>query len=65
VPFVYPEQIQKEQKLDVKFIDLRTTFTNVYEDFLKTFFQVETEGKKKEKLDSNINIGFFKINASI
>jgi AAA+ ATPase superfamily predicted ATPase len=59
------EQIQKEQKLDIKYIDLRETFTNVYEDFLKTFFQVKTEGEKKEKLDSNINIGFFKINASV
>jgi AAA+ ATPase superfamily predicted ATPase len=58
-------QIQKEQKLDVKFMDLRKTFTNVYEDFLKTFFHVETRGEKKEKLESNINIGFFKINASM
>jgi AAA+ ATPase superfamily predicted ATPase len=40
------EQIQEEQKLDVKFMDLRKTFTNVYEDFLKAFFQVETKGGK-------------------
>jgi AAA+ ATPase superfamily predicted ATPase len=63
--YKFLEQTQKEQKLDVKFMDLRKTFTNVYEDFLKAFFRVETKGEKKEKLESNINIGFFKINASV
>jgi len=46
-------------------MDLRETFTNVYEDFLKAFFQVEAKGEKKETLASNINIGFFKIDASV
>ena len=59
------EQIQNEQKLNVKFLDLRKTFTNVYDDFLKTFFQVEKKGEKKETLSSNINIGVFKIDASV
>ncbi|MGD2087144.1 MAG: ATP-binding protein [Candidatus Aminicenantes bacterium] len=59
------EQIPKEQKLDVKFLDLRETFTSGYEDFIKTFFQVETPGEKKEKLATNINVGFFKIDASV
>ncbi len=59
------DQIQKEQKLEVKFLDLRETFTNVYEDFLKTFFHVETRGEKKESLSSNLNIGFFKIDAVV
>ena len=59
------EQIQNEQKLNVKFLDLRETFTNVYEDFLKTFFRVETTGEKKETLSSNINVGFFKIDSSV
>jgi AAA+ ATPase superfamily predicted ATPase len=59
------DQVQKEQKLEVKFLDLRKTFTNVYEDFLKTFFHVETRGEKKESLSSNINIGFFKIDAAV
>jgi AAA+ ATPase superfamily predicted ATPase len=36
------EQMEKEQKPDVKFMDLRESFTNVYEDFLKTFSRVET-----------------------
>jgi AAA+ ATPase superfamily predicted ATPase len=59
------DQIQKEQKLDVKFFNLRKIFTNVYEDFLKAFFHVETRGEKKESLTSNINIGFFKIDAAV
>ena len=63
--YKFLEQIQKEQKLNVKFLDLRKTFTNVYEDFLKTFFRVETKGEKKETLSSNINAGFFKIDATV
>ena len=59
------EQIEKEQRLDVKFLNLRETFTNVYEDFLKTFFRVEGKGNKKEKLSSDINIGFFKISSAV
>jgi AAA+ ATPase superfamily predicted ATPase len=63
--YKFLEQTQKEQKLDVKFMDLRKAFTNIYEDFIKAFFHVETKGEKKEKVESNINIGFFKINASV
>ncbi|MCX6581322.1 MAG: ATP-binding protein [Candidatus Aminicenantes bacterium] len=63
--YKFLEQIQREQKVDIKFMDLRKTFTNVYEDFLKTFFQVEDTGEKKESRASNINIGFFKIDASV
>jgi hypothetical protein len=63
--YKFLEQIQQEQKVDVKFLDLRKTFTNVYEDFLKAFFQVESSGEKKESRASNINIGFFKIDASV
>jgi len=63
--YKFLEQVQKEQKLEVKFMDLRETFTNVYEDFIKAFFHVETKGEKKQTLASNINIGFFKIDASV
>ena len=48
--YKFLEQIQKEQKMDVKFMNLRETFTNVYEDFLKTFFQVEGEKKAMVRL---------------
>jgi hypothetical protein len=63
--YKFLEQIKNEQKLNVKFLDLRETFTNVYSDFLKTFFQVETQGEKKESRTSNINEDFFKIDASV
>jgi hypothetical protein len=63
--YKFLEQVQKKQKLDVKFMDLRETFTDVYEDFIKAFFHVETKGEEKQTLASNINIGFFKINTSV
>ncbi len=63
--YKFLEQTQKKQKLDIKLMDLRETFTDVYEDFLNAFFHVETGGEKKETLGSNINIGFFKIDTSI
>lgn len=63
--YKFLEQTQKEQKLDVKFMDLRETFTDVYEDFIKAFFHVEKKEEKKETLATNINIGFFKIDAAV
>ena len=63
--YKFLEQIQEEQKLDIKFLDLREAFTNVYEDFLKSFFQVETHGEEKKSLSANINVGFFKIDALV
>jgi AAA+ ATPase superfamily predicted ATPase len=59
------DQIKNEQKMDIKFMNLRETFTDVYEDFLKAFFLVEPKGEKKEKLTTDINVGFFKISSSI
>ncbi len=47
--YKFLEQIQQEQRLDIKFMDLRETFTNVYDDFLKTFFHIETHGEEVEK----------------
>jgi AAA+ ATPase superfamily predicted ATPase len=63
--YKFLEQTQKEQKIDVKFMDLRETFTDVYEDFIKAFFHVEKKGEKKETLATTINIGFFKIDAAV
>ena len=63
--YKFLENIKKHQALNVKFLNLRETFTNVYEDFLKTFFHVEKEGEKKENLGTDINVGFFKITAAI
>jgi AAA+ ATPase superfamily predicted ATPase len=67
------DQIQKEQKMDVKFLNLRKTFTEFtdnysYKDFLSLLFNVadvEDNDEKKEKLSTGINVGFFKINSEI
>jgi AAA+ ATPase superfamily predicted ATPase len=64
------EQVKKEQKLDVKFLNLRKMYTEFndkhnYKNFLRAFFDVENEGEKKEKISAGINVGFFKINSEI
>jgi len=63
-------QLEKEQKLDVKFLNLREMVTEFsddfdYKDFLRMFFQVKPEKEKKEKLSAGINVGLFKIDAEI
>lgn len=63
--YKFLEQVEKKQNLDIKFLNLRETFTNVYEDFLKAFFDVQKEGEKKEIVESNINVGFFKVNSAV
>jgi AAA+ ATPase superfamily predicted ATPase len=68
--YKFLEQVGKEQKLDVRFLNLRKTFTEFsdkynYKDFLSVFFQVDDEYEKKEKVSADINVGFFKINSQI
>jgi AAA+ ATPase superfamily predicted ATPase len=68
--YKFLEQLEKEQKLDVKFLNLRKTFTEFtgnynYKDFLSVFFNVDDKGEKKEKFTAGINVGFFKINSEI
>lgn len=65
------EQVEREQKLDVKFLNLRKIFTEFsedynYKDFLSVFFNVgDDKGEKKEKVSAGVNVGVFKINAEI
>jgi AAA+ ATPase superfamily predicted ATPase len=68
--YKFLDQVEKEQKLDVKFLNLRKIFTEFsgdynYKDFLSVFFNVDDKGEKTEKLTSGINVGFFKINSEI
>lgn len=63
--YKFLDQAGKKKELNIKFLNLRETFTNVYEDFLKAFFNVQREGEKKEKVESNINVGFFKVNSAV
>ncbi len=68
--YTFLDQIEKEQELDVKFLNLRKTFTEFsdnysYKDFLGVFFNVEDKEEKKRKLAAEINVGFFKISSEI
>jgi len=64
------DQTQKEQKLDVKFLNLRKTLTEFsddynYKDFLSIFFNVDDKSENTGKLSAGINVGFFKIDSEI
>ena len=64
------QQVEKEEKLVVKFLNLRKVFTEFdgdysYRDFLGMFFNVTETDEKKEKLSSSFNVGIFKIDAEI
>ena len=68
--YKFLEQIEKEQKLDVKFLNLRKILTEFednynYRDFLNILFNVEEKHEKTGKLSGEINVGFFKINSEI
>ncbi|MCI0471314.1 MAG: ATP-binding protein, partial [Candidatus Aminicenantes bacterium] len=70
--YKFLEQLEKEQKLDVKFLNLRRMSSEFsddysYHDFLKMLFNVQDEDKKekKGKFSGGINVGFFKIDSEI
>jgi len=68
--FKFLEQVEKEQHLDIKFLNLRkipTEFTDNYDykDFLDVLFEVEDKKEKKGKISGEINVGFFKITSEI
>jgi AAA+ ATPase superfamily predicted ATPase len=68
--YKFLEQVEKEQKLDVKFLNLRKILTEFednynYRDFLNVLFSVEEKHEKTGKLSGEINVGFFKINSEI
>jgi AAA+ ATPase superfamily predicted ATPase len=64
------EQLKKEQKLEIKFLNLRevsTEFTDDYnyKDFLHMLFDVDDKDDKTGKLSAGINVGVFKIDSEI
>jgi len=68
--YKFLEQIEKEQKLNIKFLNLRKILTEFednysYRDFLNILFEVEDKKEKTGKLSGGINVGFFKINSEI
>ena len=68
--YKFLEQIEKEQKLDVKFLNLRKILTEFednynYRDFLNILFGVEDKKEKTGKFSGEISVGFFKITSEI
>jgi AAA+ ATPase superfamily predicted ATPase len=70
--YKFLEQMEKEQKLDVKFINLRKIYTEFpddynYKEFLRLFFNVADKKarEKKIKWSGGVNVGFFKINSQV
>jgi AAA+ ATPase superfamily predicted ATPase len=64
------EQLEKEQKLDIKFLNLREVSTEFnddynYRDFLHMLFNVEDKSDREGKLSAGINVGVFKIDSEI
>jgi len=64
------EQLKKEQKLEIKFLNLREVSTEFsddynYKDFLHMLFDVDDKDDKTGKLSAGINVGVFKIDSEI
>lgn len=57
--YKFLEQVKTEQALEIKFLNLRETYTAMYEDFLKAFFQVEEE-KEKASIKDFVQAGIGK-----
>jgi AAA+ ATPase superfamily predicted ATPase len=61
------DQIQKEQKMDVKFLNLREKFIGNYKDFIRIFFGIDYSRSKedvKEKREYNL-FKFFKLSVEV
>ncbi len=70
--YKFLDQIEKEQKLDVKFLNLRKIYTEFpddynYKEFLRVFFNVDDKKAREEKKQwsGGLNVGFFKINSQV
>ncbi len=66
------EKFGKEQKMDVKFLNLRKIYTEFpddynYKEFLRVFFNVDDKKarEKKTKWSGGLDVGFFKINSQV
>jgi AAA+ ATPase superfamily predicted ATPase len=61
------DQIQKEQKMDVKFLNLREKWIGKYKDFIRIFFGIDYSRSKedvKEKRQYNL-FNFFKLSVEV
>jgi AAA+ ATPase superfamily predicted ATPase len=65
--YKFLEQIQKEQKLEVKFLNLREKLIGNYKDFIRIFFGIDYSRSKedvKEKREYNL-FKFFKLSVEV
>jgi len=65
--YKFLEKIEKEQKLDVKFLNLRKKLTGNYKDFIRFFFGIDYSRSKedvKEKREYNL-FKFFKLSVEV
>jgi hypothetical protein len=61
------DQIQKEQKMDVRFLNLRKKLIGNYKDFIRIFFGIDysrSKGDVKEKREYNL-FKFFKLSVEV
>jgi AAA+ ATPase superfamily predicted ATPase len=60
------EQVEKEQKLDVKFLNLRKLLIPNYKDFLRIFFGVDySKSKEDVKEKREYDLKFFKLSVEV
>ena len=60
------EQIEKKQKLDVKFLNLRKRFVPNYKDFLRIFFGVDySKSREDVKEKREYDLKFFKLSVEV
>ncbi|UCH93657.1 MAG: AAA family ATPase [Candidatus Aminicenantes bacterium] len=65
--YQFIEQLQKEQKLDVKFLNLRKKQKRNYKDFIRIFFGIDysrSKGDVKEKREYSL-FNFFKLSVEV
>jgi len=64
--YKFIEQIEKEQKLDVKFLNLRKVLIQKYTDFLNIFFGVDySKAKDDVKEKREYDLKFFKLSVEV
>ena len=67
--YTFFEQVEKEQKLDVKFLNLREKLTGNYKDFIRLFFGSSIDysrSKEDKKVTRKYNVfNFFKLSVEV
>jgi AAA+ ATPase superfamily predicted ATPase len=59
------EQIQQEDELDIKFLNLREVWLGSYHDFLDAFFVTEDADSKEKSIQAKISVGIFSITSDV